>query len=99
MQEPSERAFRKAGLLARGIPFALGAIVGFAVIVFEALREGHLLYVVLLGGGGMLALNAVASAVRWERLPSALEALVPYGYIVLVFALRMGAEGPKAAFG
>lgn len=98
MQEPSERAFGRSGFLARVAPFGLGAIVGLTVIAFQALREGHL-YQILLGGAGTLALAAVSAAVPWERLPSALETVVPFGYIALVFALRMGTHGPKTPFG
>jgi len=98
MQATRESAFRKEGLGARVAPFALGALVGLLHVVFQDLREGDVDQIVL-GLLGTLAVVAAAMVVPWQRLPPALEALVPYLCITLVFALCMSSEGPKTPFG
>ena len=98
MQAPPERAFRREGLGARVAPFALGAVVGPIIIgIQDFLRHGHVDQGVL-GAIGTLAVIVVAIAMPWERLPHALETLVPYLYIALVFALCLGSKGSKTPF-
>jgi diguanylate cyclase (GGDEF)-like protein len=95
--ERRARPLEHPGLLQRGGPFALSAVIGLATFISSTPEERR--PSLLLGATALTAIILIGSALLpWQRLPNWLEALPAYLYVFVVFLLREGAGGARPAY-
>jgi diguanylate cyclase (GGDEF)-like protein len=97
IQEIRTRPLERPGLLHRGAPFAVSAVVGVLASIIS--NPEHRRPALLLAAAILTAVTLAAAVwLPWRKLPQWLDALPAYLYVVVVFLLREGTGGGKAAF-